>query len=82
MAMTTYQKELVTKAYTFSVLLSTDTTSKTSRQVSELLDDLARALESECNYSDRWQEMINDDTKTIKKLRKKLQHAKKGEKDD
>lgn len=82
MAMTTHQKELVTKAYTFSVLLSTDTTSKTSRQVSELLDELAHALESERSYTDILQELNDDNAKTIKKLRKKLQHAKKGEKDD
>lgn len=80
--MTALQKELIAKAYTFSALLSTDATSKTSRQVSELLDKLAHALEYECDYSKQLQGFINDDTKTIKKLKKKLQHAKKGEKDD
>ena len=77
--MTTHQKELVTKAYTFSALLSAGDATKASRQVSELLDKLAYALESECNYTNQLQGLIDDDAKTIKKLKKKLQHAKKGE---
>ena len=75
--MTTHQKELVTKAYTFSALLSTDTATKASHQVSVLLDRLAHALESECNYSDDLRGLIRNDTKTIEKLKKKLQRAKK-----